>query len=212
MQFSGPSPLPCKTLPLRNMPRTLSPSTPLPILLPMLTTSHSTPAPSTICQGGGGNQGGVTVTVVRGNTAAITQTDIVYRTTHLSGTVWVGYVTSRKVTSHKSKPKANLGTTDKPSTQRYRTPPAQRHAGEPADGLDKTSCGRLPRRHAPQLEHVAAWEAFLSMPPLQRNFAWIPGCRGAMRGQWGECIEKFITSSDGRRRGFLFKFPGLSCR
>jgi len=57
------------------------------------TTATITPAPSTACSGGSPD---VTITVNKGNTAAVTQTDVVYLTSHLSGTVWVGqtYVTT----------------------------------------------------------------------------------------------------------------------
>lgn len=60
-------------------------------------TATITPAASTVCRDGG--QGGATVTVIRGNTAAVTQTDIVYQTTHLSGTVWVGQTAYTTVTN-----------------------------------------------------------------------------------------------------------------
>ncbi|KAK0616229.1 hypothetical protein B0T14DRAFT_242742 [Immersiella caudata] len=63
-------------------------------------TATITPAPSTVCREGGG--GGVTVTVIRGNTAVVTQTDVVYRTTHLSGTVWVGQTQYTTVTNSAS--------------------------------------------------------------------------------------------------------------
>lgn len=51
-------------------------------------TATVTPAPSTVC--GNGGAPGTTVTVNRGTPGTFTQTDIVYRTTHLSGTTWIG--------------------------------------------------------------------------------------------------------------------------
>ncbi len=51
----------------------------------------STPSPSTVCAGG---TAGVTVTVNRGNPTAVTSTNVVYITSHLTGTVYVGYVVS----------------------------------------------------------------------------------------------------------------------
>ncbi|KAK4466468.1 hypothetical protein QBC42DRAFT_335552 [Cladorrhinum samala] len=52
------------------------------------TTATVTPPPSTICAGG--NAPGATVTVIRGTATPVTQTDLVYLTSHLSGTVWIG--------------------------------------------------------------------------------------------------------------------------
>ncbi len=49
----------------------------------------STPSPSTVCAGG---TAGVTVTVNKGNPTAVTSTNVVYITSHLTGTVYVGYV------------------------------------------------------------------------------------------------------------------------
>jgi hypothetical protein len=51
------------------------------------TTATVTPAPSTVCSGGNPD---VTITINRGNPTAVTRTDVVYLTSHLSGTVWVG--------------------------------------------------------------------------------------------------------------------------
>ncbi|KAK1762352.1 hypothetical protein QBC33DRAFT_283050 [Phialemonium atrogriseum] len=50
-------------------------------------TTTIAPAPTTVCTGGG-NQ--ATVTVVMGDSGAVTQTNIVYQTTRAAGTVWVG--------------------------------------------------------------------------------------------------------------------------
>lgn len=52
------------------------------------TTATVTPAATTVCLNGNGQ--GVTVTVNRGNPTTVTQTNIVYQTTQVSGTVWVG--------------------------------------------------------------------------------------------------------------------------
>lgn len=57
---------------------------------PSSDSSSRTPAATTVCLNGGGQ--GVTVTVNRGNPTTITQTNLVYQTTQVSGTVWVGYV------------------------------------------------------------------------------------------------------------------------
>ncbi|KAK4191165.1 hypothetical protein QBC35DRAFT_488361 [Podospora australis] len=51
------------------------------------TTATVTPPPSTVCVG---NAPGATVTVFRGTPTPVTQTDLVYLTSHLSGTVWIG--------------------------------------------------------------------------------------------------------------------------
>ncbi|KAK4042660.1 hypothetical protein C8A01DRAFT_44408 [Parachaetomium inaequale] len=51
------------------------------------TTATVTPNPSTVCAGGSPD---VTITVNRGNPTPVTRTDIIYLTSHLSGTVWVG--------------------------------------------------------------------------------------------------------------------------
>ncbi|KAK3994650.1 hypothetical protein QBC44DRAFT_367492 [Cladorrhinum sp. PSN332] len=51
------------------------------------TTATVTPPPSTICAG---NAPAATVTVFRGTPTPVTLTDVVYLTSHLSGTVWVG--------------------------------------------------------------------------------------------------------------------------
>ncbi|EAQ84688.1 hypothetical protein CHGG_08702 [Chaetomium globosum CBS 148.51] len=51
------------------------------------TTATITPAPSTVCTGGNPD---VTITINRGNPTPVTRTDVVYLTSHLSGTVWVG--------------------------------------------------------------------------------------------------------------------------
>ncbi|KAK1750798.1 hypothetical protein QBC47DRAFT_86886 [Echria macrotheca] len=61
-------------------------------------TATITPAPSTVCAGGGGGPG-VTVTVIRGGQGTVTQTDFIYRTTHLSGTVWIGRTASTTITN-----------------------------------------------------------------------------------------------------------------
>ena len=53
-------------------------------------SSSRTPAATTVCLNGGGQ--GVTVTVNRGNPTTVTQTNLVYQTTQISGTIWVGYV------------------------------------------------------------------------------------------------------------------------
>ncbi|KAK3316662.1 hypothetical protein B0H66DRAFT_604940 [Apodospora peruviana] len=53
-------------------------------------TATITPAPSTVC--GSGGAAGTTVTVNRGTPTTTTQTNVVYQTTHLSGTLWIGYV------------------------------------------------------------------------------------------------------------------------
>ncbi|KAK4194999.1 hypothetical protein QBC40DRAFT_269641 [Triangularia verruculosa] len=50
------------------------------------TTATVTPPPSTVCAG---NAPGATVTVIR-TQSAVTETNVVYLTSHLSGTVWVG--------------------------------------------------------------------------------------------------------------------------
>ena len=63
-------------------------------------TATITPAPSTICLNGGNP--GVTITVVRGNTGAVTQTDYIYRTTRMSGTVWVGQTQYTTITNSAS--------------------------------------------------------------------------------------------------------------
>jgi hypothetical protein len=58
------------------------------------TTATVTPPASTVCAGGNGD---VTITVNRGTPAPVTRTDVIYLTSHLSGTVWVGqtqYTTS----------------------------------------------------------------------------------------------------------------------
>jgi hypothetical protein len=55
-----------------------------------LTTCDSNPAPQTQCANGGRPGQVVTVTVNQGGAATATQTNIVYSTTHLTGTVWVG--------------------------------------------------------------------------------------------------------------------------
>ncbi|KAK0733323.1 hypothetical protein B0T26DRAFT_797387 [Lasiosphaeria miniovina] len=52
-------------------------------------TATITPAASTICANGG--QPGVTVTVNRGTPTLATETSLVYQTTHLSGTLYIGY-------------------------------------------------------------------------------------------------------------------------
>ncbi|OIW28951.1 hypothetical protein CONLIGDRAFT_401496 [Coniochaeta ligniaria NRRL 30616] len=52
------------------------------------TTATVTPAATTVCLNGGGQ--GITVTVNRGNPTTVTQTNLVYQTTQVSGTVWVG--------------------------------------------------------------------------------------------------------------------------
>ncbi|KAK3383933.1 hypothetical protein B0T24DRAFT_662358 [Lasiosphaeria ovina] len=51
--------------------------------------SSRTPAASTVCANGG--QPGVTVTVNRGTPTLATETSLVYQTTHLSGTLYIGY-------------------------------------------------------------------------------------------------------------------------
>ncbi|KAK0614971.1 hypothetical protein B0T17DRAFT_582703 [Bombardia bombarda] len=51
-------------------------------------TATVTPAPSTACINGGSP--GSTVTVTRGPVSTVTQTSIIYQTTHLTGTVWIG--------------------------------------------------------------------------------------------------------------------------
>ncbi|KAK3906716.1 hypothetical protein C8A05DRAFT_40471 [Staphylotrichum tortipilum] len=63
------------------------------------TTATVTPSPSTVCAGG---NPGVTITVTRGNPVPVTQTDVVYLTTHLSGTVWVGQTQFTTVTNSAS--------------------------------------------------------------------------------------------------------------
>ncbi|GAB1316216.1 hypothetical protein MFIFM68171_06426 [Madurella fahalii] len=63
------------------------------------TTTTVTPPPSTVCASG---RPGVTVTVNRGDPAAVTETDIVYLTSHLSGTVWVGQTQFTTVTNSAS--------------------------------------------------------------------------------------------------------------
>jgi hypothetical protein len=50
-------------------------------------TATVAPAPTTVCSGGG--RPGQTVTV-NPPASTVTQTNIIYQTTHLSGTVWVG--------------------------------------------------------------------------------------------------------------------------
>ncbi|CAK7202755.1 hypothetical protein SEUCBS139899_005482 [Sporothrix eucalyptigena] len=63
-------------------------------------TATITPSPSTVCaNGGGGNQPGATVTVTRGGTGVVTQTNIVYQTTKVSGTVWVGQTQYTTITN-----------------------------------------------------------------------------------------------------------------
>ncbi|KAJ9141739.1 hypothetical protein NKR23_g7708 [Pleurostoma richardsiae] len=51
-------------------------------------TATVTPAASTVCSDG--NAPGATVTIVRGNPTQVTQTNIAYSTTHITGIVWVG--------------------------------------------------------------------------------------------------------------------------
>ncbi|KAB5577570.1 hypothetical protein GE09DRAFT_1168517 [Coniochaeta sp. 2T2.1] len=54
------------------------------------TTATVTPAATTVCLNGGGQ--GATVTVNRGNPTTVTQTNLVYQTTQVSGTVWTNSV------------------------------------------------------------------------------------------------------------------------
>ncbi|KXX80841.1 hypothetical protein MMYC01_201899 [Madurella mycetomatis] len=63
------------------------------------TTTTVTPPPSTVCAGG---RPGATATVTRGYPAPVTETDIFYSTTHLSGTVWVGQTQFTTVTNSAS--------------------------------------------------------------------------------------------------------------
>ncbi|KAK4154180.1 hypothetical protein C8A00DRAFT_43041 [Chaetomidium leptoderma] len=51
------------------------------------TTATVTPTPLTVCAAG---NPGVTITIDKGNPTPVTLTDIVYLTSHLTGTVWVG--------------------------------------------------------------------------------------------------------------------------
>ncbi|KAK3394867.1 hypothetical protein B0H63DRAFT_556017 [Podospora didyma] len=51
-------------------------------------TATITPAPSTVCANG--NNPGTTVTVSRGTPVTVTDTSLIYQTTQLSGTLWVG--------------------------------------------------------------------------------------------------------------------------
>lgn len=60
-------------------------------------TATVTPAPSTVCAGG--NAPGATITVNRGTPAPVTQTNMVYQTVHISGTVWVGQTQYSTVTN-----------------------------------------------------------------------------------------------------------------
>ena len=92
----------------------------------------STPAPSTICANGGSQ---ATVTVVRGNTGAVTQTDVVYRTTRLSGTVWVGYVNNTSVPLFVNRQSAHHVIVVQHSTPLLQIRPARQHAGGPVVGL-----------------------------------------------------------------------------
>ncbi|KAM7221354.1 hypothetical protein V8F06_003322 [Rhypophila decipiens] len=63
-------------------------------------TATITPAPSTVCGGGGGPA--ATVTVNRGNPTTTTQTNLAYQTTHLTGTVWVGQTQYTTITNSAS--------------------------------------------------------------------------------------------------------------
>jgi len=60
------------------------------------TTATVTPAPSTVCTGGNPD---VTITISRGNGTPVTRTDVVYLTSHLSGTVWVGQTQVTTITN-----------------------------------------------------------------------------------------------------------------
>ncbi|KAK4229416.1 hypothetical protein QBC38DRAFT_109107 [Podospora fimiseda] len=63
------------------------------------TTATVTPAPSTVCVG---NSPATTITVFRGTATPVTLTDVVYLTSHASGTVWVvetKYTTSTNTAS-----------------------------------------------------------------------------------------------------------------
>ncbi|KAK3937407.1 hypothetical protein QBC46DRAFT_319704 [Diplogelasinospora grovesii] len=51
-------------------------------------TATVAPAPSTVCANGG--TPGATVTVNRGSPTTATQINLIYQTTHLSGTLWIG--------------------------------------------------------------------------------------------------------------------------
>ncbi|KAL1902869.1 hypothetical protein Sste5346_000780 [Sporothrix stenoceras] len=62
-------------------------------------TATVTPAPSTVCANGSNNKPGATVTVTRGGNGVVTQTDVVYQTTKVSGTVWVGQTQYTTVTN-----------------------------------------------------------------------------------------------------------------
>jgi len=63
-----------------------------------IVTQTVTPTPQTACRdGGGGRQ--VTVTVARGGGGAVTQTNIVYSTTRVSGTVWVVATTTSTISN-----------------------------------------------------------------------------------------------------------------
>ncbi|KAM7186302.1 hypothetical protein V8F20_011437 [Naviculisporaceae sp. PSN 640] len=63
-------------------------------------TATITPAPSTVCGGGGGPA--ATVTVNRGTATTTTQTNLVYSTSHLTGTVWVGQTQYTTITNSAS--------------------------------------------------------------------------------------------------------------
>jgi hypothetical protein len=60
------------------------------------TTATVTPTPSTVCSGGNSD---VTITTNRGNPTPVTRTDVVYLTSHLSGTVWIGQTHVTTVTN-----------------------------------------------------------------------------------------------------------------
>ncbi len=96
----------------------------------------STPSPSTVCAGG---NPGVTVTVNIGN-PPVTRTDVVYVTSHLSGTVWVGYVVSslrQAVACLCAVSGADRTGPAQPSLPPSPTQRAPRLAGGPAAGLVK---------------------------------------------------------------------------
>ncbi|KJR84532.1 uncharacterized protein SPSK_09258 [Sporothrix schenckii 1099-18] len=58
-------------------------------------TATITPSPSTVCANGGNGRPGAVVTVTRGGNGGVaTQTDIVYQTTRVPGTVWVGTISN----------------------------------------------------------------------------------------------------------------------
>ncbi|KAK1828183.1 hypothetical protein QBC39DRAFT_360067 [Podospora conica] len=63
-------------------------------------TQTITPAPSTVCVGG--NAGGVTITVNVGGGGQVTQTDIIYQTSHIRGTVYVGQTSYTTTTNQAS--------------------------------------------------------------------------------------------------------------